>query len=117
MRTEPFITYRHFKRKNGALTASCEVIPSKMEMTVGFAFCSPLDLTHFDKEKARNISTGRRVKRPVHVRLNGSGKGLGVASSLIQYVKNYQGDLSLFHLNNKLDANFKRWLPLFLQEL
>jgi hypothetical protein len=118
-----FITYRHFRRDSGAITACCKVYSDESRMLVGFALCSPEDM--FSKKRGRLIAEGRMNARPIEVALDCRGtftdkqgnekEKLGIAQSLINHMKN---DMTFaVRQPGYIGSSLGKWLPVFLQEL
>ena len=114
---EPFTTFRHFRRKSGAVTAACVICPGSKKMLVGLAFCSP-------HEKVFNRIAGRTHAKERFFEANvvlsaedGISKNIitflkSLTPETIPGVKQY-GD----GRDTKKEGEFKIWFPTFQAEL
>jgi len=115
-----FVTFRHFRRKSGAVTACCVVERNEADtftMRVGFGFCSPED--QFSRKEGRKAAMKRLFSHLVV--FDDIDK---IASTLIKYMKACGDDagdgmLTLVgDYNNKgKTRKFDEWFKYFAEEL
>jgi len=117
LKQKQFVTFRHFRRDSGAVTACCVVTKhdKTLSFLVGFGLCNPED--HFSRKRGREEAMKCLALKPIQ--FNDVTK---IADPIIKYMRDYKENGMLdsiadtYYHKNK-DSALSLWFPKFVDEL